>query len=90
MINHHFFNCVIMALKPSNALSKFSTISSANTSGSGKLSRSASDLSFNHVVSKEVLSLAMMVHKKFFRSFAITYDHRISTKVPFAVLDSSP
>jgi uncharacterized protein (DUF433 family) len=46
------------SLKLPNALSKFSAISSANTSGSGRLSKSASDLSFNQVISKEVLSLA--------------------------------
>jgi hypothetical protein len=55
-LNSYFFNCAIIALKPSSALSKFSTISSANTSGSGRLSKSASDLSFSQVMSKEVLS----------------------------------
>ena len=49
-----------MALKLSNPASKFSTISKANTSGSGRLSKSASDLSFNHIISKDVLSLAMI------------------------------
>jgi hypothetical protein len=39
-----------------NALSKFSTISSANSSLSGRLSRSVRLLSFSHVTSKEVLS----------------------------------
>lgn len=54
------FNPAITALKRSSAPSKFSTISSANSSGSGRLSKSARDLSFIQVMSKEVLSLAMV------------------------------
>ncbi|MGI8634442.1 MAG: hypothetical protein ACR2KZ_03465, partial [Segetibacter sp.] len=39
------FNCLNTSLKLPNALSKFSAISSTKTSGSGRLSKSASDLS---------------------------------------------
>src|SRR6187431_615382 len=46
----------MIALKPSNALFRFSTISAANTSGSGRLSKSASDLYFSQVMSNNVLS----------------------------------
>ena len=46
----HFFNCSIILLKLSSPASKFSTISSASSSGSGRLSKSASDLSFIHVI----------------------------------------
>ncbi len=55
-----FLNCLITSLKLPNALSKFSAISSANTSGSGRLSKLASDLSFSHVIFKDVLSRSVI------------------------------
>src|SRR4051794_20886922 len=53
-----FFNLLKTSWKLPNTLSKFSAISSANTSGSGRLSKSASDLSFSQAISKDVLSRA--------------------------------
>jgi hypothetical protein len=47
-------------LKDAYPLSKFLAISSANTSGSGRLSKSASNLSFSQAMSKNVLSLAII------------------------------
>lgn len=52
------FNEAITALKLSKPASRFSTISKASSSGSGRLSRSASDVCFSQVMSKDVLSLA--------------------------------
>jgi hypothetical protein len=52
----YFLSCLITSLKLPHALSKFSAVSSANTSGSGRLSRSARDLSFSPVMAKDVLS----------------------------------
>lgn len=57
---HFLFKLAIIARKLSKPASKFSTISKANTSGSGRLSRSAKDLSFSQVMSKEVLSRAII------------------------------
>ena len=57
---YFLLNAAIIALKLSSPASMFSIMSLANTSGSGKLSRSANDLSFSHVISKLVLSLAIM------------------------------
>jgi hypothetical protein len=54
------FKEAIIALKLSSPASKFSTISNASSSGSGRLSRSARDLSFSQVMSKDVLSRAMI------------------------------
>ncbi len=50
----------MIALKPAKPASRFSIISSAKTSGSGKLSKSARDLSFNQVISSDVLSRAII------------------------------
>jgi hypothetical protein len=47
------FNEAITALKLSSPASRFSTISSASSSGSGRLSKSANDLSFYAFVGVE-------------------------------------
>ncbi len=57
---NQFFKLAIIARKLSKPASMFSTISKANSSGSGKLSKSANDLSFNQVISKLVLSLTII------------------------------
>jgi hypothetical protein len=59
-ICHFAFNVNITSLKLARPAPKFSIISSANSSGSGRLSRSASDLSLSQEMSKLVLSLAMI------------------------------
>jgi hypothetical protein len=51
---------IIISLKLSNPTSKFSIISAARSSGSGRLSRSARDLSFSQVISRLVLSQAII------------------------------
>jgi len=60
----YFFNCAIISLKLANALSKFSAISSANTSGSGRLSKSASDLSFSQVAASSFCHFLLLDEKK--------------------------
>ncbi len=52
------FKVAIISLKLLSPDSKFSMISPANTSGSGKLSRSVRLLSLSQKISKLVLSLA--------------------------------
>ena len=56
----YFAKVNIISLKLTSPASKFSTIDSANSSGSGRLSRSARDLSFIQVISRLVLSLAVI------------------------------
>jgi hypothetical protein len=50
------FSFTIISLKLSSPASRFSIISAAKSSGSGRLSRSARDLSFCQVISRLVLS----------------------------------
>ena len=56
--NHPKFNAI--SRKLFNPASMFSIISSTRSSGSGRLTRSASDLSFSQKISRLVLSLAMI------------------------------
>jgi hypothetical protein len=54
------FSLTIISLKLSNPASRFSIISAARSPGSGRLSRSARDLSLSQVISRLVLSRAII------------------------------
>jgi len=75
IVNYSFLFIVnIISLKLSKPASKFSIMSPAKTSGSGRLSRSASDLSFIQDISNEVLSLVIISSKENFRHLPSGFD----------------